>query len=384
MIKKKKDLQKISRLSPEEGKRILLQKLKDEIQYEHEIFLRDREKELQEKSQALAQRIISIAIQRCAADHSQETTVTTVSLPSDEMKGRIIGREGRNIRALETETGCDIIIDDTPETVVVSGFDPVRREVARITLERLVTDGRIHPTRIEEICVKVREEVDGRTQKMGEDALLQLGIMNVHPEIVKLLGRLHYRTSYGQNVLLHSIEASNLMGHIAAELGLDIQLAKRVGLLHDIGKAIDREVEGSHAIIGGDLARKYGESEEVIHGIAAHHNEVEQTTIWPVLAEACDAISAARPGARGEMVASYFNRVEKLEEVANSFPEVERAYVIQAGREIRCVVEPHTVDDIQIAMLARNISKQIEEKLQYPGQIKVTIVRETRAVDYAK
>jgi ribonuclease Y len=385
LIQKEKDeLQRVAGLSVQDAKNMLMHKIEEEVKYDANLFIKKTEDELKETCDRKAKEIISTAISRCAADFTVETTVTTVNLPSDEMKGRIIGREGRNIRTLEQETGVDIIIDDTPEAVVISGFDGVRREIARMTLEKLIVDGRIHPARIEDVCAKTKKEMEKILKDRGEAAILDTGLMGIHPEIVRLLGRLYYRTSYGQNVLRHSVESASLMGTMAAELGLDIKLAKRIGLLHDIGKAVDHEVEGSHAVIGADLAKKYGENQEVVHSIRAHHHDEEPSTPYAVLCEAADAISAARPGVRGETVETYVQRLEKLEAISNQFAGVGKSFAIQAGRELRVMVEPEKINDIQIAGLARDISKKIQEELDYPGQIKVTVIRETRSTEYAK
>ncbi|MDD5085320.1 MAG: ribonuclease Y [Candidatus Omnitrophica bacterium] len=384
IAKEKEELQRISHTTVEEAKNLLLKKIEDEVRYDASGLIRKIEEEAKETAERKSREIISLAINRCAAEHTVETTVSVVSLPSDELKGRIIGREGRNIRALEAATGCDIIIDDTPEAVVISGFDPVRREVARRALEKLITDGRIHPARVEEVCEKVKRDLDVHIKELGEEAVFELGLVGIHPALVKLLGRLHYRTSYGQNVLLHSKEAAALMGVMAGELGLNVKLAKRIGLLHDIGKAVDQEIEGPHAIVGSELARKYGESPEVVHPIRAHHHDEEQKTPYAVLAEATDAISAARPGARRETIESYIKRLENLEAIANSFKGVEKSYAIQAGREIRVMVQPDRISDTEAVTLAREITKRIQSDLEYPGQIKVTVIRETRVVDYAK
>lgn len=380
----RKELERISGLSSEEAKNILLENVEREISQEIGMRIRDLEAKAKEESERKAREIISVAIQRCAADHVAETTVSVVALPNDEMKGRIIGREGRNIRALETLTGIDLIIDDTPEAVILSGFDPVRREVARIALERLITDGRIHPARIEEMVEKAQKEVENIIKEEGERATFETGVNGLHPELIRLLGRLKYRTSYGQNVLKHSIEVAHLAGLMAAELGADVAIAKRAGLLHDIGKAIDHEVEGPHATIGADMARKYKESPAVVHAIAAHHGDVEANTIEAVLVQAADAISAARPGARRETLETYIRRLEKLESIAESVEGVDKTYAIQAGREIRIMVKPDKVDDLNAIRIAREVARQIENELEYPGQIKVTVIRETRAVDYAK
>lgn len=380
----KEALQKVAGLSASDAKRVLFKRVEDEVKYETNLFIKRQEEEARETSERKAKEIISTAIARCAADYAVETTVSVVPLPSDEMKGRIIGREGRNIRALEQATGVDIIIDDTPEAVVISGFDAVRREIARLTLEKLIADGRIHPARIEDVCEKTRNEMEKILKERGEAAVLETGLMGIHPDIVRLLGRLHYRTSYGQNVLIHSLEAASLMGTMAAELGLDVKLAKRIGLLHDIGKAVDHEVEGSHAVIGADIAKKCGENADVVHSIRAHHHDVEPESLNAVLVEAADAVSAARPGVRGETVETYIQRLEKLEGIANGFKGINKSFAIQAGRELRVMVEPDKINDVEAVGLVRDIAKKIQEELEYPGQIKVTVIRETRAVDYAK
>lgn len=378
------ELERISGLSNEDAKKILLDAVEREIRHETSIMIKDIEAQAKEEAEKKSREIISTAIQRYAADHVAETTVSVVELPNDEMKGRIIGREGRNIRALETLTGIDLIIDDTPEAVIISGFDPVRREVARIALERLVTDGRIHPARIEEMVEKAQKEVEQRIREEGEKAIFEVGIHHMNPELVKLIGRLRYRTSYGQNCLKHSLEVSFLAGMMAAELGVDVNLAKRGGLLHDIGKAIDHEVEGPHVTIGADIAKKYRENPGVIHAIMAHHGDVEAHSVEAVLVAAADAISAARPGARRESLENYIKRLQKLEEIGSSFEGVDKVYAIQAGREIRVIVKPDRVDDLTAVRMARDVSKRIEGELEYPGQIKVTVIRETRAVELAK
>ena len=377
-------LEKISGLTQEEAKAYILKGVEDDVRHESAMKIKEVEQQYKDEADTLAREIITTAIQRCAADHAAEATVSVVPLPNDEMKGRIIGREGRNIRAIETLTGCDLIIDDTPETITLSSFDPVRREVARIALEKLIQDGRIHPARIEEMVAKAQKEVNATIKAEGERAVFETNIHGLHPELIKLLGRMKYRTSYGQNVLNHSIEVSHIAGLLASELGVDVATAKRAGLLHDIGKAIDHEVEGSHVTIGVNIARKYKESEEVIHAIEAHHNDVEPHTVVACLVQAADAISAARPGARRENIENYVKRLEKLEEVTKSFPGIANCFAIQAGREIRIMVKPEEVSEDQMVLLARDIAKKIEDELTYPGQIKVNLMRETKAVDYAK
>ena len=377
-------LERISGLTVDEAKRYLIDQLADDVTHEQAQKLREIQARFKEEADNYAREQIALAIQRCAADHVSEATVSVVPLPNDEMKGRIIGREGRNIRTLETMTGVDLIIDDTPEAITVSCFDPVRREIARLALEKLILDGRIHPTRIEEMVEKAKREVDATIRAEGERAVFETNVHGLNPELVKLLGRQHYRTSFGQNVLNHSIEVSQLAGLLAAELGANVAEAKRAGLLHDLGKSVDHEVEGSHVQLGVELARKYHESEAVIHAIEAHHGDVEPKTIVACLVQAADAISAARPGARKEDVEYYIKRLEKLEELSSSFPGVEKAYAIQAGREVRIMVRPEEVSEDRLALLAREIANKIEDELQYPGQIKVNLIRETKAIEYAK
>ncbi len=377
-------LEKISGLTQEEAKNQLLQTLENDVRHDSAVKIREIEAELKENAETMAREVISIAIQRCAADHSVEATVSVVPLPNDEMKGRIIGREGRNIRTLESITGVDLIIDDTPEAITVSSFDPVRREIARLALEKLIADGRIHPTRIEDLVEKARKEVDRVIKQEGERAAFETGVNNLHPELIKLLGRQKYRTSYGQNVLNHSIEVAHIAGLLASELGVDVALAKRAGLLHDLGKSVDHEMEGSHVQLGVELARKYNESPDVIHAIEAHHNDVEPRTVIACLVQAADAISAARPGARRENVENYIRRLEKLEELTGTYPGVEKSFAIQAGREVRIMVKPEEVSEDNMTLLARAIAKKIENELEYPGQIKINVIRETKATEYAK
>ena len=377
-------LERISGYTVDQAKTYLLDQLEGELGREKSLKIMEYEQQLKDESDKRARNIISLAIQRCAADQVAEATVSVVALPNDEMKGRIIGREGRNIRAIETMTGCDLIIDDTPEAITISCFEPVRREIARVALEKLISDGRIHPARVEEMVEKARREVEASIKQAGERAVLDAGVHGLHPELVKILGRLKYRTSYGQNVLMHSLEVCYISGMIASELGLDPTVSKRAGLLHDIGKALDHEIEGSHVEIGVDIARKYKESDAVIHAIHAHHGDVEAKTIVAILVQAADALSAARPGARRENVENYIKRLQKLEEVASSFNGVDNCYAIQAGREVRVMVKPEVVGDERMVPLAREICKKIEEELEYPGQIKVNIIRESRAAEFAK
>ena len=378
------ELERIAGLDREAAKQLVIDRVQKEAFHDAAAQVREIETQAKEEGEKKARNIIAMAIQKCAADHVAETTVSVINLPNDDMKGRIIGREGRNIRALETATGVDLIIDDTPEAVIVSAFDPVRREVARIAVEKLIMDGRIHPARIEEMVEKARKEVDNQIREAGENAVFETNQHGIHHELVKLLGRLRYRTSYGQNVLKHSIEVSHLAGLMAAELGADVQLAKRAGLLHDIGKAVDHESEGTHVTLGAELARKYHENADVVHCIMAHHNDVEPQTVEAVLVQAADAISAARPGARRESLENYIKRLEKLEEIANSFSGVDKCYAIQSGREVRIMVKPEDVNDDGIKVLAKEIAKRIEEQMEYPGQIRVNVIRETRSTEYAK
>ena len=377
-------LERISGFTAEEAKNYLINQLAEEVTHESAMKVREIEAQFKEEADTRAKEILSLAIQRCAADHVAEATVSVVPLPNDEMKGRIIGREGRNIRTLETLTGADLIIDDTPEAITVSCFEPVRREIARLALEKLIADGRIHPTHIEEMVEKARREVEATIRAEGERAVLETGVRGLHPELQKMLGRLRYRTSYGQNVLQHSIEVSHIAGLMAAELGADVQAAKRAGLLHDIGKAVDHEMEGTHVALGVEFCRKYREKEDIIHAIQAHHNDVECKTLVACLVQAADAISAARPGARRENLENYIKRLEKLEEITSSFPGVEKSFAIQAGREVRIMVKPEVVSEDQMVLLARDIAKKIEDELEYPGQIKVNLLRETKAIEYAK
>ena len=377
-------LETISGLTQEQAKAYILETVEDEVRHESAMKIKEIEQQLKDEAEEKAREIIATAIQRCAADHAAETTVSVVALPNDEMKGRIIGREGRNIRTLETITGVDLIIDDTPEAITVSSFDPVRREIARMALEKLIADGRIHPTRIEDMVEKARKEVDRTIREEGERACYEAGVHNLNPELVKILGRQKYRTSYGQNVLNHSIEVSHIAGLMAAELGVDVALAKRAGLLHDLGKSIDHEVEGSHVQLGADMARKYKENPVIVNSIEAHHGDVEPKTVIAILVQAADAVSAARPGARRENVENYIRRLQKLEELTGSYPGVEKAFAIQAGREVRIMVKPEVVTEDNMILLARDVAKKIEAELEYPGQIKINVIRETKAVEYAK
>ena len=378
------ELERISGLTSEQAKEILLKAVEDDVKHEAAVMVKEIESRAKEEADKKAKEYVVGAIQRCAADHVSETTISVVQLPSDEMKGRIIGREGRNIRTLETMTGVELIIDDTPEAVVLSAFEPVRREVARIALEKLIVDGRIHPARIEEMVEKARREVETVMKEAGEATLIEVGIHGIHPELVKLLGRMKFRTSYGQNALKHSIEVAQLAGLLASELGLDVRTAKRAGLLHDIGKAVDHEMEGSHVQLGVDLCRKYKESDIVINSVESHHGDTEPTSLIACLVQAADTISAARPGARRETLDTYTNRLTKLEEIANSFKGVDKSFAIQAGREVRVMVVPEQISDADMVMMARDISKKVEEEMQYPGQIKINVIRESRAIEYAK
>ena len=382
--KELEELQRISGLSRDDAKELLLTEMEKQLTAERANLLRDMQNKMKEEAEKNAKEVIGYAIQKCAADHTSETTVSIVSLPSEEMKGRIIGREGRNIKTLETLTGIDLIIDDTPEAVVISGFDPLRREVAKLALEKLIDDGRIHPAKIEEMVEKAKEEIEATIKEEGERAVLETGVIGLHPDLVKLIGKLKYRTSYGQNVLNHSIEVSNLARIMAEELGLDAKLARRAGLLHDIGKALDHDMEGTHVEIGVDILKKYKENEKVINAVEAHHDDVEAKTIEAVLIQAADAISASRPGARRETLETYIKRLQELEQIADSFEGVDKSFAIQAGREIRIIVKPEKISDDNMVIMARDIAKKVEEEMEYPGQIKVNLVRETRVVDYAK
>lgn len=378
------ELEKISGLTSEQAKEYLIKSVEDEVKHETAVLIKELENNAKEEADKKAKEYIVSAIQRCAADHVAESTISVVQLPNDEMKGRIIGREGRNIRTLETLTGVELIIDDTPEAVVLSGFDPIRRDVARIALEKLIVDGRIHPARIEEMVEKAQKEVETMIREEGESAALEVGVHGIHPELIKLLGRMKYRTSYGQNALRHSVEVAILSGLLAAEIGVDVRLAKRAGLLHDIGKSIDREMEGTHVQIGVDLCRKYKESAIVINAVEAHHGDVEFQSLIACIVQAADTISAARPGARRETLEAYTNRLKQLEDITNSFKGVDKSYAIQAGREVRVMVVPEQISDDDMVLLARELSKKIEAELEYPGQIKVNVIRESRAIDYAK
>lgn len=383
-VEQRTELERISGLTTEEGRQFLLEEIRKEIKHDAAVMIKEFEAKTKEECDKKSREIITTAIQRCAVDHVSETTVHVVALPNDEMKGRIIGREGRNIRTLETLTGVDLIIDDTPEAVILSSFDPIRREVAKIALEKLIVDGRIHPARIEEMVERAKKEVENDIKEEGQQATFEAGVHGLHQELVRLIGRLKYRTSYGQNILKHSLEVSYLAGLMAAELGLDVNLAKRAGLLHDIGKAVDHEVEGPHAVIGYEIAKKYHESPAVVNAIGAHHGDMEMQSLEAILVQAADAISAARPGARRETLEAYIKRLEKLEEIANSYEGVDKSYAIQAGREIRIMVKPEEIDDAGTFEMVRDMVKRVESELEYPGQIKINVIRETRAVDYAK
>ena len=379
-----KELERVSGLTSEQAKEHLLKSLEDDVKKDSARLIKELEQQAKDEANKRAREYVVTAIQRCAADHVAESTISVVQIPSDEMKGRIIGREGRNIRALETLTGVELIIDDTPDAVVLSAFDPVRREIARVALEKLILDGRIHPARIEEMVEKAKKEVDTKIREEGDSALQEVGVHGIHPELVKLLGRMYFRTSYGQNALRHSIEVAHLSGLMAAELGLDVRIAKRAGLLHDIGKAVDHEMEGSHVQLGSELCKKYKESQIVINAVESHHGDAEPTSMIACIVQAADTISAARPGARRETIETYINRLKQLEEIANSYAGVEKSYAVQAGREVRVMVVPEKVSDADMILMARNISKQIEDEMQYPGQIKVNVIRESRVTDYAK
>ena len=378
------ELERVSGMTSEQAREHLLKSVEDDVKKDSARLIRELEQQAKDEANKRAREYVVSAIQRCAADHVAENTITVVQIPSDEMKGRIIGREGRNIRTLETLTGVELIIDDTPDAVVLSAFDPVRREIARVALEKLILDGRIHPARIEEMVEKAKKEVDTKIREEGDNALQEVGVHGIHPELVKLLGRMYFRTSYGQNALRHSIEVAHLSGLMAAELGLDVRIAKRAGLLHDIGKAVDHEMEGSHVQLGSDLCKKYKESQIVINAVESHHGDTEPTSMIACIVQAADTISAARPGARREMIETYINRLKQLEEIANSYTGVEKSYAVQAGREVRVMVVPEKVSDADMVLMARNISKQIEDEMQYPGQIKVNVIRESRVTDYAK